>query len=185
MQLALVHVEFEALHPFEDGNGRLGRMLIPLFLYSRGLLAGPHFYVSAYFEQRRDEYYDRLRAVSASGDWTGWCAFFLTALRTQAVENERKARAILALYEQVKLQVVDATHSQHSIRAVDFLFQTPIFKGPDFTAGAHIPKPTATRILGVLRETGLLHTVREGRGRRPGFFAFTQLLNIAEGREVF
>lgn len=185
VQLALTHVEFEALHPFEDGNGRLGRMLIPLFLFSRRLLSGPHFYVSAYFEQRRDEYYDRLRAVSRSGEWTAWCAFFLEALRTQAMENEVKARLVLGLYERVKLQVVDATHSQHAIRAVDFLFQTPIFKGPDFTAGAGIPRPTATRILGLLREAGLLTTLREGRGRRPGFFAFRDLLNVAEGQTVF
>lgn len=185
VQLALAHVEFEALHPFEDGNGRLGRMLIPLFLYSRRLLSGPHFYVSAYFEQRRDEYYRRLRAVSAGGEWTAWCLFFLEALRTQAVENEGKARSVLALYERVKLQVVDATHSQHAIRAVDFLFQTPIFKGPDFTAGAGIPRPTATRILGRLRDAGLLRTLREGRGRRPGFFAFRELLNVAEGHDVF
>lgn len=185
VQLALVHVEFEALHPFEDGNGRLGRMLIPLFLYSRRLLSGPHFYVSAYFEQRREEYYGRLRAVSGSGEWTAWCAFFLEALRTQAMENEGKARSVLALYEKVKLQVVDATHSQHAIRAVDFLFQTPIFKGPDFTSSAGIPRPTATRILGLLREAGLLRTLREGRGRRPGFFAFRDLLNVAEGQTVF
>lgn len=185
VQLALAHVEFEALHPFEDGNGRLGRMLIPLFLYSRRLLSAPHFYVSAYFEQRRDEYLGRLRAVSGDGDWTAWCQFFLEALRSQAIENEGKARAVLALYEQVKVQVVETTHSQHAIRAVDFLFQTPIFKGPDFTIGADIPKPTATRILGLLRDTRLLLTLREGRGRRPGFFAFRALLNIAEGREVF
>lgn len=160
-------------------------MLIPLFLYSKRLLAGPHFYVSAYFEARRDEYYARLRAVSAQDDWTGWCAFSLKALKTQASENEQKARAILTLYERVKIEMVEVTHSQHSIRAVDFLFQTPIFKGPDFTLGAHIPKPTATRILAVLLKRGLLTTLREGRGRRAGFFAFSELLNIAEGRTVF
>ena len=87
VQLAIVHAEFEALHPFLDGNGRLGRMLIPLFLFERKLLAAPTFYLSAYLEARREEYYDRLLAVSRDGDWTGWCVFFLGALTAQAESN--------------------------------------------------------------------------------------------------
>jgi hypothetical protein len=116
-------VEFEALHPFLDGNGRLGRMLIPLFLFEKKLLSGPHFYVSAFFEANRDEYYHRLREVSARGDWTSWCEFFLRALIAQASENERKARAILSLYGDVKNQMVSLilyskTNSDANPRAV-------------------------------------------------------------------
>lgn len=184
-QLAILHVEFEALHPFKDGNGRLGRMLIPLFLYQRRLLASPDFYMSGYLEANREEYQERLRAVSRDGDWTSWCAFFLQGLREQAGENERKARAILSLYDRVKTQVVNLTHSQHSIRAVDFIFQTPIFTAPTFTLYSDIPKPTANRILTLLRDEGLLRTIQEGRGRRPGIYAFRDLLNVAEGIEVF
>ncbi|MCJ7594438.1 MAG: Fic family protein [Desulfobacterales bacterium] len=84
VQLALLHAEFEALHPFLDGNGRLGRMFVPLFLFSIELLRSPMFYISAYLEARRDEYYERLLAVSRDGDWTGWCVFFLKALTEQA-----------------------------------------------------------------------------------------------------
>ena len=102
IQLAILHVEFEALHPFKDGNGRLGRMLIPLFLFQRKLLTSPDFYMSGYLEANREEYQERLRAVSRDGDWTGWCAFFLQGIREQAAENERKARAILSLYNRVK-----------------------------------------------------------------------------------
>lgn len=185
VQLALLHVEFEALHPFQDGNGRLGRMLIPLFLFQRKLLASPDFYMSGYLDANREEYQERLRAVSRDGDWTGWCAFFLLGLRKQAAENERKARAILSLYERVKTQVVDLTHSQHSIRAVDFIFQSPIFPAPLFTNHSEIPKPTANRILTLLRDEGLLLTIQEGKGRRPGIYVFRELLNIAEGSEVF
>jgi Fic family protein len=185
VQLAILHVEFEALHPFKDGNGRLGRMLIPLFLYQSKLLASPDFYMSGYLEANREEYQDHLRAVSRDGDWTKWCAFFLQGIREQAAENERKARAILSLYDRVKTRVVDLTHSQHSIRAVDFIFQTPIFTAPIFTHHSDIPKPTANRILTLLRDEGLLHTIQEGRGRRPGLYAFRELLNIAEGTEVF
>jgi Fic family protein len=187
VQLAMLHLEFEALHPFMDGNGRLGRMLIPLFLFERRLLASPDFYMSDYLEAHREDYVARLREVSASGDWTGWCCFFLEGLRRQATENESKARAILALYERVKQQVVELTHSQHALRAVDFLFQTPIFKSPDFLSGSEIPKPTATRILRLLRkgEGALLRVAREGRGRMPGIYVFSELLNVSEGRDVF
>ncbi len=185
VQLAILHVEFEALHPFKDGNGRLGRMLIPLFLYQRKLLDSPDFYMSGYLEANRDEYQERLRGVSRDGNWTGWCEFFLQGLRHQAADNERKARSILSLYNRVKKQIADLTHSQHSIRAVDFIFQTPIFTAPTFTHYSDIPKPTANRILTLLRDENLLYTIQEGKGRRPGIFAFLELLNIAEGKEIF
>ncbi|MGE0682487.1 MAG: Fic family protein [Candidatus Binatia bacterium] len=185
IQLAILHVEFEALHPFKDGNGRLGRMLIPLFLFQRKLLASPDFYMSGYLEANREEYQDRLRKVSRIGNWTGWCAFFLKGIQQQSAENERKARAILTLYDRLKTQVVDLTHSQHSIRAVDFIFQTPIFTAPLFTNHSQIPKPTATRILNLLREKGIVSPLREGRGRRAGIYIFPELLNIAEGGDVF
>ena len=93
VQLAILHAEFEALHPFLDGNGRLGRMLVPLFLWQSGLIRQPMFYISAYFEARRDAYYDGLLAVSRDDDWTGWCRFFLEAIRTQAEDNLAKAQA--------------------------------------------------------------------------------------------
>lgn len=185
VQLAILHLEFEALHPFKDGNGRLGRMIIPLFLYQRKLLSSPDFYMSGYLEANRQEYQDRLRAVSRNDDWTGWCAFFLKGIKAQAAANERKARAVLSLYDRVKSQVVELTHSQHAIKAVDFLFMAPIFPATAFTKHAGIPRPTANRFLGILRDAGLLKAVSEGRGRREGIFAFCELLNVAEGKEVF
>ena len=185
VQLAILHVEFEALHPFKDGNGRLGRMLIPLYMYQRKLLSSPDFYMSGYLEAKREDYQERLRAVSRDGDWTSWCEFFLKGVREQAAQNERKARSILSLYDRIKTQVAELTHSQYSIHAVDFLFQAPIFAAPMFTARSGIPKPTANRILTLLRDKGILLTLVEGRGRRPGIFMFRELLNIAEGDDVF
>lgn len=185
IQLAALHVEFEALHPFLDGNGRLGRMLIPLFLFERELLATPTFYLSAYFEARRDEYYQRLLAVSRDGDWTGWCEFFLRALTAQAGANTQKARDILHLYEEKKAWIVDRTHSQHAIRALDFIFDRPIFQSSDFVADSGMPEWTAKRIAKILRESGLLRTVRDASGRRPAILMFPELLNIAEGTDAF
>jgi len=181
VQLAVAHVEFEALHPFRDGNGRLGRMLIPLFLYARGLLGSPTFYMSGYFERRRDAYVKRLRAVSSDGAWTEWCRFYLDGVAEQAAENERKVRAILALYERTKDVIVDLARSQHSVRALDFVFREPVFGSARFIAESGIPKPTALRLIAMLREAGLVTTVRPPRGRRAGVYAFGQLIAIAEG----
>jgi Fic family protein len=185
VQMALLHAEFEAIHPFLDGNGRLGRMIVPLFLWQSGLIHRPMFYISAYLEARRDEYYDRLLRVSSEGDWTGWCAFFLQALQAQAEENHQKAAAILELYNEMKGVFQEATHSQYAIYALDWVFERPIFRSADFTASPAIPKPTAQRILKVLREAGILRVMRERSGRRSSVLYYPKLLNIAEGRDAF
>ena len=185
VQLAVLHAEFEALHPFLDGNGRLGRMLVPLFLWKHNLIRAPVFYISAYFERHRDDYYNGLLAVSRDDDWTGWCRFFLEAVKAQAEENLAKTRAILRLYESTKKEVMDMARSQYAILALDWIFERPIFKSTDFLAAAGIPVPTARRLLKVLRDSGILRVIKPGSGRRPGMFAYPALLNIAEGKEVF
>lgn len=185
IQLAVLHAEFEAIHPFLDGNGRLGRLIIPLFLKSKGLLSAPNFYLSEYLESHRDEYYDRLLAVSRNGDWTGWCGFFLRAIIDQAGTNQAKAQAIHALYTARKDWMVEATRSQYGVRALDWFFSRPIFVASDFVTQADIPEPTAKRILRLVRDNGLLREIRPSSGRRPAVLAFPELLNICEGRAAF
>jgi Fic family protein len=185
VQLAVLHVEFEALHPFLDGNGRLGRMFVPLFLCNMKILRTPMFYISAYFEANRDAYYERLTAVSREGDWTGWAVFFLEAITRQAEENKKKATAILELYKSKKDKIAALTHSQYSIKTLDFLFTKPIFQTSMFVSEAGIPEATAKRILKVLRENKFFQVLEEGSGRRPAMMAFRKLLNIAEGADVF
>jgi Fic family protein len=185
VQLAVLHVEFEALHPFMDGNGRLGRMVIPLFLRQVGLIGQPMFYISAYFEEHRDEYYERLLAVSRDGDWAGWCRFFLQAVQAQADDNLQKAKAILDLYGEMKGRVIEMTRSQFGVHALDFIFGQPIFKTSDFISRAGIPEPTARRLIAVLQKEAVLKVVSPGRGRRAAILAFPALLNVAEGRGIF
>jgi Fic family protein len=185
VQLAILHVEFEALHPFMDGNGRMGRMFVPLFLFKTGLLSRPTFYISAFFERNRDEYYERLRAVSRDGTWTGWAVFFLKAVQAQAEQNQSKAQAILKLYETRKAWMTESTRSLYAIHALDFLFRRPVFETSEFTGQKSIPKPTAHRILGLLRKHGVFKVLRESRGQRSGVLAFRELLNIVEGRDAF
>ena len=185
VQLACLHAEFEAIHPFLDGNGRLGRLIIPLFLFSRGLLGGPNFYLSEYLENNRDEYYERLLAISREGDWTGWCVFFLKALMTQAEVNQQRAQDILDLYRIRKEWIIELTRSQYAVRALDWMFEKPIFKAADFIATVAIPEPTAKRILREVRDNGLLREMRRASGRRGAIVCFPELLNIAEGRTAF
>jgi Fic family protein len=185
VQLAIIHAEFEALHPFKDGNGRLGRMVIPLFLFERKILSGPNFYMSGYLEAHRDQYVAALRAVSRDAAWTDWCMFFLQGIIEQASENQSKARAILDLHQRMLREITELTHSQHANRATDFLFGRPVFSSTHFIEGSKIPRPTALRFLAVLREAQVLRVLREGAGRRAGIYAFPGLLNVAEGRPVF
>jgi len=182
VQLAVLHVEFEAIHPFLDGNGRLGRLLVPLFLVHKGLLSGPNFYISAYFEANRDAYYERLLAVSRDDDWTGWCKFFLEAIVKQAESNELKARRILSLYQEKKDWIAEHTSSQYAVKALDWFFRRPVFRASDLAKTSGIPGGTANRILRIVREAGMLTEIRAASGRRPAFLAFLELLDIAEGR---
>ena len=183
VQLAIVHAEFESIHPFLDGNGRMGRLIVPLYMVAKGLLEAPHFYVSGFLDQHRDEYYERLQAVSRDDDWTGWSGFFLRAVEEQANTNLAKARSILALYDELKEWVIDKTRSQYGIRALDWIFAKPIFRSSDFVGNSGIPAPTASRILRVLRDSDMLTVLSAARGRRPALLAFIRLLRLAEGSE--
>ena len=185
VQLAIVHAEFEAIHPFLDGNGRIGRLIVPLFMFTKQLLSSPSFYISEYLESHRDEYYDGLLAVSRDGDWTGWCVFFLSALTEQARAYQQKIHDLLALYDERKEQIVEATHSQYSGRLLDWIFTRPIFQTTDFVKNSDIPEPAARHILRILRDRGLLREIVKARGRQPATLAFADLLNIVEGRRLF
>ena len=160
-------------------------MLVPLFMYQSEMISSPMFYISAYFEAHRDEYYERLMRISSEDAWTDWCIFFLKAIRQQANKNQQKARNILKLYEQMKSKFVDLTHSQYAILALDWIFERPIFKSTDFVRSAGIPQPTAFRILNVLKKNDILKDLRQGKGRTAAILMFTELLNIAEGYDAF
>ena len=177
VQLAVLHAEFEALHPFLDGNGRLGRILVPLFLWQRGLIRQPMFYISAYYEG--------LLAVSRDDDWTGWCLFFLEAVRAQAEENLARTQGIINLYDDMKSRMTDLVRSRYTIQALDWIFKQPIFSSSDFVTTAGIPGPTARRLLKMLREGEILREHEPSRGRRAGVLLFPELLNMAEGNEIF
>jgi Fic family protein len=178
VQLAVIHVQFEIIHPF--GNGRIGRILIPLFLYEKKILNSPMFYISAYFEGKRDEYYRRLRGISEKGDWQNWILFFLKALIEQGEKNTGQAREILKTYERMKSEFPKIIRSQYSLQAIDFLFSFPIFNCKIFRQSSAIPKASANRIIAKLLESKIITQLESARGRTAAFYMFDKLFRIIE-----
>jgi Fic family protein len=178
IKTALMHLEFEALHPFQDGNGRIGRMLITLLLWSSGTISEPHFYVSGYMEEHKDEYIDTMRNVSKNNNWEAWCIFFLNAIEKQAIRNLEIAESIKNLYEDMKPVFSDALSSKWSVNALDYIFTNPIFRNNRFTSKSGIPGPTAARFTRILLDKELLRTLEESSGRRPALYAFEPLLKL-------
>ncbi|SBW15049.1 hypothetical protein BR10RB9215_C11897 [Brucella sp. 10RB9215] len=178
IRTALAHVEFEALHPFEDGNGRIGRMLITLMLWKLGTLSQPNFFVSGYFEEHKDEYIERMRAVSADGDWTGWIGFFLQAMHAQATVNIQTADRIFALYSDMRERFRVVLNSQFHDQALDFVFASPVFRNDRFVVRSGIPAASARALSRRLVEAGLLRTIEPAAGRRAALYSFDPLLDL-------
>ncbi|MEP2776580.1 MAG: Fic/DOC family N-terminal domain-containing protein [Luteolibacter sp.] len=178
LRAALCHLEFEALHPFKDGNGRVGRMLITLMLWSEGAISAPHFYISRYFEDHKDDYISKMREVSASGAWDEWCAFFLTAVEKQAIHNLDASEKIRSLYEEMKVRFSEILASKWSVAALDYMFTNPIFQNSRFTRNAGISPQTAARFTRVLLQEGLLQTVREAAGSKSATYRFEPLMKL-------
>lgn len=183
VQLAIIHAQFESIHPFLDGNGRIGRILIPLFLAERKVLARPMFYLSGHFERYRKEYYNRLLAINTDDDWNGWVQFFLRAIINQASEDTEKAKSILSLYTMMKDEVPKVTGPKYTITVIDFIFDKLIFSTSSFIKKTTIPKRTALRVLGSLKDVGILATLQAGSGRKPELMVFPRLLDAAEGKK--
>lgn len=184
VQLAIIHAQFEIIHPFNDGNGRLGRMLIPLFLHQAKVLQRPVFYLSEYFEENDQLYRDKLLDITTHKDWQGWIEFFLEAVHVQAKRNNDKARAIHALYEEMKPIFLDTTKSQFSQVTLDAFFKKPIINSTDFIKETGIVnRATANKILRALTPK-YIHIIKSGSGQNPSIYAFPALLNISEGRKI-
>ncbi len=186
VQLAVVHAQFEILHPFLDGNGRLGRMLVPLFLHERGVLSKPAFYLSSWLETHREEYYHRLRNLGTSPmAWNEWCEFFLKGVVEQAQENGARALQAVALYNDLKQRLLSRTNSQFAVPLLDFMFARPVFKPTDIMWSGPFPsKPTLAELLRALRVGGELLVLVPPAGQRSAVYALHELVNLCEGRAV-
>lgn len=178
IKTALAHVEFEALHPFQDGNGRIGRMIITLLLWKSGVLSQPHFYISGYFEEHKDEYIEAMRNVSKNNDWNGWIKFFLTAVTQQATRNLETAERIKSLYEEMKIVFTELLSSKWSVVILDFIFTNPVFRNNKFVSITQIPAATATGVIKKLTDRGYLVQKEAASGRRPALYSFEPLMRL-------
>lgn len=187
VQLAILHAQFESIHPFLDGNGRIGRLIIPLFLFEKRVLASPIFYLSEWLDSHRREYYDRLRRIQKTAQgWSEWVRFFLLGIESQAEKNVRISQGILGLYGRLKDEIIRLTRSQWSIPLLDAMFNQPVFSGSQLRFKK--PNPTraaVTNMLRALHHGRVLKVVRLGSGRRGTVYVLAELVNLCEGKKVF
>ena len=162
IQCALMHEHFEAIHPFLDGNGRVGRLLITLFLIERGRLSQPLLYLSEFIERNRDDYYRGLQRIRTHGDWNGWLHYFLAGVQWSAQRAVRQARQLLALRESMCGKVIKAPRA---LALVDVLFENPYLDANRVKALLGVSDPTARKTLGILENAGL---IEETTGRAWG-----------------
>jgi Fic family protein len=176
VQCALVHEQFEAIHPFLDGNGRIGRLLIMLFLIERGRLSQPLLPLSAHFERNRAAYYEALRRVRTDGDWGGWLQFFLTAIAVAAEEASSQMRRLLELRDRYREKMRD---SPRALALLDELFARQYVTVPRATEVLAVSPPTARLAINQLAAAGVLEALPGSRWRRV--YVATEILAILEG----
>ena len=164
IQCALMHEHFEAIHPFLDGNGRVGRLLIALFLIERGRLSQPLLYLSEYIERHRDDYYRGLMRVRTHGDWNGWLHYFLDGVRWSARRAVRQAQQLIALRDELRAKL---RGNPRAMALVDPLFENPFLDANRVKRLLGVSDPTARKTLAALEAAGIISEVT-GRawGRR-------------------
>jgi Fic family protein len=180
---ALAHVQFETIHPFLDGNGRLGRLLITFLLCAEGALQEPMLYLSLYFKTHRQEYYDLLQKVRTEGAWEEWLRFFLTGILETAEQSVSTARTILKLFEHDRKKLETLGKSANSaLRIHEMLQKSPILSIPKAVEKTNMSYPTAAAALAKLQSLGF---VKETTGKeRNRLFVYSKYLKIlSEGTE--
>ncbi len=174
IQIAVAHYQFEAIHPFLDGNGRIGRLVIPLFLCDRDLLRYPILYLSKYFNEHRDQYINSLRSVD-DGDWNQWITFFLSALKAQAIETKNSVLEIVKLYNELKEKVAKIG-SRYSTSMLDQVFIWPIVNFSILKDRVGASHQTIYNLIDKFEEEGILHQVSDQKRNRT--YIFRQLINL-------
>jgi Fic family protein len=158
---AIQHYQFEAIHPFEDGNGRTGRILIPLYLVSQGILERPNLYLSPYFDARHNDYIGLLKRVSTHGDWEAWVRFFVEGVESQAKRSSDRVRMLFELVERYKQTVLAAPRSLSVLPVVDLLAERVIVEVNDVVEFAGVSYPTARSYLDRLAALGIVEPMRD------------------------
>ncbi len=183
VKAGLVHVQFETIHPFLDGNGRLGRLLITLLLCDKGILKEPILYLSLYFKTHRRYYYDLLQRVREDGDWEAWIEFFLDGITEVSLQAGDAAKQILSLFEEDRAKIESLGQlAASALRVHQLLQKKPIIAIPDAARETGMSAPTVAKSVQHLRDLGLL---REITGKQRGrMFVYRDYLSIlSQGTE--
>ncbi len=182
VHVGLAHAQFETIHPFMDGNGRVGRLLITFLLVHQGILHRPLLYLSVFLKRHRAEYYERLMAVRQAGDFEGWLEFFVTGIAETAEEATLKARAIVALRETHRALIQEHGLPTNAFRVLDLLFDRPLVDVGLVRDRLGITFATANKLVESLQELGLLNEIT---GRKRGrMFRFDPYLCFFEDEEA-
>ncbi len=174
---ALIHLQFEAIHPFLDGNGRVGRLLIILYLVDRGILPSPILYLSAFFEAKRDEYYAHLRAVNENGDWEGWVEYFLNGVARQAEDALGRIKRMQETVAKWK-QSFTAKADKNCLLLIDDCMANPFMTVSGVAKKHKIAFPTAQRAIDKLEKSGVLKQTNDAKRNR--MYCARKLLDILD-----
>ena len=177
VKVAIIHAQFELIHPFEDGNGRVGRILIPVLLRKYKVIDTPFFYPSYYLSKHRDDYISRLEAISKHNDWEGWVIFFITAITEQSKMSMSMLRELEAIKQETK-QKVSELKTTFSIQIVDFLFKKIKFDTSYFIRKTGINDNTARKLLNDLVDEGIISIEKTGSGKRATIYKFNALYEM-------
>jgi Fic family protein len=177
IKAGLAHAQFETIHPFLDGNGRVGRLLVSLMLVVDGVLSQPFLYLSLYFRENRADYYDALQRVRTHGDWEGWLRFYLIGVEAVAKQAADTVTALVALFDRDRSRIQDLGRAAGSaLQVYDVLRRRIVVSIPGVAKEAGVTWPTANAALERLRA---LKIVDESTGRRRGrLYTYTRQLQI-------
>jgi Fic family protein len=181
VRIGLVHAQFETIHPFLDGNGRIGRLLITFWLVQQGILHRPLLYPSLYFKEHRDEYIDRLQAIRDRGAWEEWLVFFIEGIGLVAREASDRALDIARLREEDRARIAKALgkRTANAHRLLDALFRLPLVSARTVEDLLDVSQPTSSALVKDLTRIGIL---RETTGRRRDrLFAYDRYLQLFPG----
>jgi Fic family protein len=177
VQVALAHAQFEAIHPFLDGNGRVGRLLITLFLVEREILPTPLLYLSAFFEATRRDYYDRLGGVTERGEWSNWLQYFLNGVARQAEDALGRAERINGHLAEWRVAVAGAS-SKVPLALVDQLAANPFLTVKGAAKQLHVAFTTAQRAVVRLEQLGIVTEI--SHAKRDRVYCAKAILDVLE-----
>jgi len=184
VKAGLIHAQFETIHPFLDGNGRIGRLLITLYLFREKILSKPLLYLSFYLKKERTQYYDLLMRIRTEGAWEDWISFFFRGITETSEEAVRAARDIIALKDSIISRLHEnRVSSIHAVRLIDLLFDTPLTSVPAVAEKLAVSKQTAHGIVTKFNEMGILKEIT-GKERYRKYLFEDYVRIIAKGTEL-